>query len=111
MKQYGFAYVTVTDKEEAKKIAQICLDQNLTACANIFPSMFSCYKWEGKNREEGEAVLLLKTRLDLFNKLRETVIQNHSYTCPCVVFVPWSAGAVPFLNWMDSQLTPPVKTD
>ena len=48
MKEYGFVYVTAPRKEEAKKIARLCLDQKLTACVNIFPSVLSCYEWQGE---------------------------------------------------------------
>lgn len=104
MKQYGFAYVTTQSSQEAKKIARVCLDQKLAACVNIFPSILSCYEWKSEYVEERETVLILKTRQDLFPDLCQVVIKHHSYTCPCVVFIPFSHGHLPFLSWMDSQL-------
>lgn len=106
MRQYGFVYVTTKNPQEAKKIARICLNQKLAACVNIFPSVLSCYEWENKYTEEEETVLILKTRQDLFKGLCEVVKSHHSYTCPCVVFIPVSKGHLPFLSWMDSQLKP-----
>lgn len=104
MKQYGFVYVPVKSFEEAKKIAQACLKQKLVACANIFPASLSCYEWEGKYTEEEERVLILKTRKDLFDSLREEILKHHSYTCPCVAFLSVSKAHSPFLSWMDSKL-------
>ncbi len=104
MKQYGFVYVTAKNLEEAKKIATVALDKKLVACVNIFPPILSCYEWEGKYREEKEVVLILKTRKDKFESLKEVVINHHSYTCPCVVFIPLSKGFRPFLSWIDSKL-------
>ena len=104
MKKYGFVYVTTQSRQEAQKIARICLDKKLAACVNIFPSILSCYEWKGQYTEEKETVLILKTSQDLFEDLRETVIDHHSYTCPCVVFIPISKVHSPFLSWMDSQL-------
>ena len=108
MEQYGFAYVTTKNPQEAKKIARVCLDRKLAACVNIFPSMLSCYEWKGDYVEEEETVLILKTRKNLFSDLCKTVKSHHSYTCPCVVFIPLSDGHLPFFSWMDSQLKSPV---
>ena len=108
--QYGFVYVTAPHTEEAKKIARICLDQKLAACVNIFPSVLSCYEWQGEHKEEEEVILILKTRQDLFESLCKTLKQNHSYTCPCVVFIPLSKGYLPFFSWMNSQLKPDIST-
>lgn len=104
MKQYGFVYVTTSHKSEAKKIARICLNQKLAACVNIFPSMLSCYEWQGEQKEKEEIVLILKTRQDLFENLCETLKNNHSYACPCIVFIPLSKGLPSFFSWMDTQL-------
>ncbi len=107
MKQYGFVYVTVGSFEEAKKIAKACLQQKLSACANIFPAGLSCYEWEGKYIEEEERVLILKTRKDLFESLCEEILKHHSYTCPLVVFISFSKANLPFLSWLDSNLKKP----
>ena len=106
MRQYGFVYVTVRNPQEAKKIARVCLNQKLAACGNIFPSILSCYEWKDEYTEKGETVLILKTRRDLFKDLCAVVTNHHSYTCPCVVFIPVAEGHLPFLSWMDSQLKP-----
>ena len=109
MKQYGFVYITVSNREEAKKIARVCLTQKRVACANILPPILSCYEWKGRYNEEEEVILILKTRRDQFKKLCETVKKHHSYTCPCIVFIPLMEGYKPFLEYIDSQLkaTPP----
>jgi len=104
MTKYGFAYVTVQDSREAQKIARFCLSQKLAACVNIFHPIVSCYEWKGKYTEEKETALILKTRQDLFSELCIAVKSQHSYTCPCVVFIPFLDGDRPFLSWMDSQL-------
>ena len=107
MKKYGFVYVTCSHKEEAKKIAHICLNQKLAACVNIFPPILSCYKWQGEQKEEEEIILILKTRQDLFEALCETIKNNHSYTCPCIVFISLKKGLPCFFSWIDSQVAPP----
>ena len=107
MKKYGFVYVTTKNKKEAQKLARICLDKKLAACANVFPSILSCYEWKEQYTEEEETILILKTRQDLFEELQNTVMSCHSYTCPCIVFIPILKAHLPFLSWMDSQLRKP----
>ena len=102
--QHGFAYITAKDLKEAKTIARACLNKKLCACANIFSGVHSCYEWKGQYKEEQEAVLILKTRRDLFKELKKKVLSLHSYTCPCIVFVPLAEGHTPFFLWMDSQM-------
>ena len=97
-------YVTAHNQVEAQKIARALIQKKLIACANIFDSMLSCYEWEGQYKEEKEVILILKTRQDLFKKVKVTILENHSYDCPCVVFIPISEGHVSFLSWIDSQL-------
>ena len=103
-KQYGFVYVTAKNQTEAQKIARALIQKKLIACANIFPSIVSCYEWKGQYTEEKETILMLKTRQDLFIKIKKTILQNHSYECPCIVFIPISKGSAPFLSWVDSKL-------
>ncbi len=104
MNQHGFLYVTASHLEEAKKLAKICLNKKLAACVNIFPSVLSFYSWKGEEREDAEVILIIKTREDLFEDLCSLIKENHSYDCPCLVFLPFSNGTRDFLSWMDSQL-------
>lgn len=103
-KQYGFAYVTVPNMEEAQQISRFCINKKWAACVNIYPSMTSVYSWKGKIVEDSEVVLLIKTRKDLFSDLCAALTKKHSYECPCITFVPFSDGYKAFFSWMDLQL-------
>ncbi|MEQ9364227.1 MAG: divalent cation tolerance protein CutA, partial [Leptospirales bacterium] len=50
-----------------------------------------------------EVVLIAKTRRDLFEKLRERVIEVHSYDCPCVVALDIADGHPAFLDWIAAE--------
>ena len=102
---FGLAYITSKNQKEAQKLAHICLSQKLTACVNIIPSVVSCYQWKGEFKQEPETIVLMKTRADLFHKLCAVIKQNHSYECPCVVFIPFSKADAVFLQWINSELT------
>ncbi len=102
---HGFIYVTVSSSEEARKTASALVQQKLVACANIFPSVVSCYEWKGKYTEEKETVLILKTREDLFEQARKAILKYSSYECPCIVFIPFSKGHPSFFSYLDAQLS------
>ena len=103
--QYGLVYVTTDSRQEAKKLAEVCVDKKLCACVNIFPPILSCYTWKNEYKEAEETVLMMKTREDLFEMLSAEIKKHHSYTCPCIVFIPILKGESSFLKWIQSQTT------
>ena len=74
----------------------------LAACANTIDGMRSVYRWDGAVREDGEAVLIAKTRADLLDRLTDRVRALHSYDCPCVVGLPIVGGNQSFVEWIGS---------
>ena len=98
-----FVYMTATDREEALRIGRVLVDERLAACVNVLDNMTSVYRWEGQVRQEGEAVLVGKTRAELVDALTERVRALHSYDCPCVVSWPIAAGNPAYLNWIRDE--------
>jgi periplasmic divalent cation tolerance protein len=96
-------YVTCGNEAEARAIGRSVVEKRLAACANILPAMRSIYWWKDRLEEADEAVLLFKTREDLFEPLREHVISLHSYDVACVVALPFKAGHAPYLAWIDAE--------
>lgn len=96
-------YVTASSRDEALTIARVAVEERLAACANVLSPITSIYWWEGKVQEEGEVSFILKTRADLVPALTARIKALHSYTCPCVVALPISAGNPDFLAWIDAE--------
>ena len=96
-------YMTAGSLEEAKKIAQILVEQNLVACVNILENMTSIYKWGDEMEEVQEVVMISKTRNKLMPKIVETVNIHHSYDCPCILDIPIQGGDPKFLNWIETE--------
>ena len=101
--EYVLAYITAGDMQEAEKISSALVENNLAACVNVFPSMVSMYKWQGRTEQSSEISLLAKTRADFQQKLMDKVLEVHSYECPCIVFLPVSGGNPDFLAWISEQ--------
>mgnify|MGYP001596043757 FL=1 len=66
---YIIVFITAGSKEEAQKIAKGLLENKLAACVNIIENIGSHFWWQGKIDNAQEALLIIKTRKTLFNKL------------------------------------------
>lgn len=98
-----FVYVTAPDADAARRIGRVLVEERLAACANVLGGITSIFRWEGRVQEEGEAALIAKTRADLVPALTERVKALHSYSCPCVVSWPLTAGNPDFLAWIAAE--------
>lgn len=98
-------YVTCPDASTAQTIGRTVVGVRLAACANILGPIQSIYHWEGAVQEGAEVLLLLKTRDELFEPLRQRIVENHPYQIPCIVAWPISAGNPAFLQWIQEETT------
>jgi len=103
---FRLLYITAGSRDEAKKIGRALVDERLAACANVIDGMESVYWWEGKLTEDKEAVLIVKTRAELVEKLTARVKALHSYTVPCVVALPILDGNPAYLEWLGAETAP-----
>lgn len=94
-------YITCPNEAEAQRIAQHLLEMRLVACANIFPIQ-SLYWWEGNLCNESESVLLVKTRPDLWEAVKEAVEAIHPYQVPCIVKIVADANER-YQNWIKNE--------
>lgn len=99
-------HITAKDEAEARLIARTLVEERLAACATIVPAVTSLYHWEGRVAEDTEALLILKTRADLFEAVRERVRALHSYTTPCIVAMPIVESDPDYLNWLLTETRP-----
>jgi periplasmic divalent cation tolerance protein len=97
------AYITVPNRDEALRLAAVLVEERLAACANINDGMTSLYWWQGQVQQEREVGMIVKTRADLMKPLEQRVRELHSYTVPCVVAWPLTAGYAPFLDWVRQE--------
>lgn len=98
---------TCPDQESAERLAHLLVETRLAACVNIIPGLSSVYRWKGEVVKDNELLLVIKSRTDRFDSLRETIIANHPYELPEVIAVSVSAAHLPYLAWIDSQLDNP----
>ena len=91
---------TVPSKDEGTKIAQRLIQDELAACVNMTGSVSSIFKWKGEICSEEEYILIIKTRSDLFNKIKEEILSLHPYELPEIISLPISDGLDLYLQWI-----------
>ena len=95
---------TCGDEVQAREMARQLVDQRLAACVNILPGTRSVYRWKDKVEDASECLLVIKSRRDLFDSLRDALMTMHSYEVPEVVVLPIVDGSAPYLAWLDREL-------
>lgn len=93
--------VTCGSAREGRKIAKAVVGERLAACVNVVGApVESIYRWEGKISSAKEILLLIKTTRGRFQKLRDRILELHSYDVPEIIAVPIAAGSKKYLDWI-----------
>lgn len=95
---------TCDSEANAEELARALVGERLAACVNILPGARSVYRWQGKVEDAAEWVLVIKSRRDLFGRLREAIGKTHSYEVPEVIALPVVDGSEAYLEWLDREL-------
>lgn len=96
-------YMTAGSADEADAIARVLVERRLAACVNILGPIRSIYRWQGAVEEATETAFIAKTAPDKLDELIETVRGLHSYTVPCIVALPITAGNLDFITWIHAE--------
>ncbi len=95
---------TCSTTEEADKIARLVVEERLAACVSVLPGARSMYRWKGAVESAAEFLLIIKSRRDLFERLRCALEKAHSYDVPEVIALPVVDGSANYLNWLEGEL-------
>jgi periplasmic divalent cation tolerance protein len=99
---YLLAFSTCPDRSTARRIAGALVEARLAACVNVVEGVTSVYEWKEALQEDAECLLLIKTRAERFEALREMLVRLHPYELPELVAVPLAAGLPGYLEWIDT---------
>ncbi|MGH9537017.1 MAG: divalent-cation tolerance protein CutA [Terriglobales bacterium] len=95
---------TAGSKEEARKIGRTLVERLLAACVNVVPQVTSIYRWEGEIEEGEEFLLVVKTTRAAFERVREAILELHSYEVPECICVAIDDGSVGYLSWIGQSV-------
>ena len=87
MNEFMLILVTASSGSEAEEIAMKLIGSGLSPCINIVDSCTSVYQWKGEVRKDGEVLMLIKSKRDLFDDVRSLVEEAHSYDVPEIIGV------------------------
>ena len=98
---------TVGSEEQAGRIAETLVQEGLAACVNIVRRVRSIYRWKGELWDDEEHLVLIKTREELFEQVREAIRRIHSYELPEVICVPVLRADEKVRDWILDSTRPP----
>jgi periplasmic divalent cation tolerance protein len=103
-------YTTYPSRAEAERVGRALVEQRLCACVNILPGIVSLYWWQGAIERAAEAVMIIKTRTALVERVRVAVKEAHSYTTPAFLVLPVESADKAYLDWLLAETEPSEKT-
>lgn len=98
--------VTVPTVAEGDRIGRALVEGRQAACVNVVPGLRSIYRWQRAVESADEALLLVKTTREAFERVAAAVRALHPYSLPEIVAVPLAAGLSAYLAWIDEGTTP-----
>lgn len=100
--EYIIVLITTPNQETSELIANTLLEKKLAACVNIVTPVFSLYTWEGAVARDEEMLLLVKSKLELFESALVPAVQAlHPYEVPEIIALPILVGSANYLSWID----------
>jgi periplasmic divalent cation tolerance protein len=97
------ALSTFPDAEIARRISSLLVTERLAACANIFPSVESIYRWKEKIESGSETFVFFKVSEDKQTAFQDKLRSLHPYDVPEIIFVPVAGGLPEYLRWVSEN--------
>lgn len=88
---------------EAAALARALVSERLAACVNVLAGVTSVYRWQGAVQEDGEALLVVKTRADRLAALEARVLELHPYDVPEFVVVEPAHVEARYRAWLAAE--------
>ena len=95
-------FTTIASKATAYKIGRKLLELRLIACYNL-TEVESSYWWEGEIKMGSEALMILKTKEENFEKVESFLKENSGYEVPEIVSVKPEKVNQPYLDWIQKE--------
>lgn len=97
-------FVSCESSQQAKKLVDSLLNDQIIACAQMLKGVESFYRWQGQITQSNEVLLVLKTTANHFNAIETSIKKLHSYDVPEILAVPVVEGSTDYLKWINEQV-------
>ncbi len=99
------ATTTVSDQEQARRLAGEILDRRCAACVQVDGPITSHYVWQGRLQQETEWRLTIKTTADRQAELTRLVHDHHPYDVPQWLVTVVAAASSEYAEWVAKSVT------
>ena len=97
---YSIIIATAANKESAKEIAKLLVEKRLAACVQMFP-IESIYLWKENICQDSEITLFIKSKTEMFEKIKTAILEKHTYEVPEIIQIPITNGLPEYLKWIN----------
>ncbi|MFW3146911.1 MAG: divalent-cation tolerance protein CutA [Thermoplasmatota archaeon] len=103
MSDFYQVQVTFPNREVAERVSGELVGKSLSACSQIAGPVKSIYRWKGAVEEAEEYLVMIKTRKELFERVKELILKMHPYEVPEVIAVTIADGSASYLKWLEDS--------
>ena len=76
----------------------------MAACVNIYPAVFSIYRYNSEVVEDNEYLIHVKTTIDKFSEIRKIIERLHNYETPEIISLEILEGNEKYLKWIQDEI-------
>jgi periplasmic divalent cation tolerance protein len=102
--RFQLVLTTAGSREQAESIARELVERKLAACVNVIHGICSAYRWKGEITRDTEELLIIKSAERLFPRLRDAILELHTYDTPEILAIPIADGEGGYLAWLRASL-------
>ena len=96
---------TVAKEEDANKLANLAIEKNMAACAQIQSQCTSTYRWKGQIETATEYPVHFKTNEVNKQSLMSLLKQNHPYDVPEIICIKMDDVDSDYAEWLNAQIS------
>jgi len=89
--------------DEARKVCRYLVQERLVACAQVIPWVESIYMWDNKLETSQESKIVMKTRRELFDQIKQVIEENSTYDVPEITMIEIAGGNEAYLSWVEES--------
>lgn len=91
---------SVGTEEQALDIAHALIRNRQAACVNLIPNVHSIYRWKGRVCDDGEFLLMIKSRAQEFDAVCDTIQKINTYELPEILAYRVDESSPAFAEWI-----------
>lgn len=102
---YKYCVITTAcdSRQNAEKIIKALFSAKLVSCVQTH-NINSTYIWNGGLENADEIMLTIKTKSELYDEVKNCILDNHSYETPEIIQLPIMNGYDGYLEWIEDTV-------